>query len=169
MRIITTALVIRYSKIFIMSFVGLFGLMLLFSNLTDYPSNYEFLGHVLSMDTVSENNTRRYRAITSPLLQHRIYWAFITLEVIFTLSCLIGAYQLYKHINDTHQEFHEAKQFSIAGLMIGIFIYYVCLQIIGVEWFDMDESAQWNAQEWAKSTLDFLMFALIFIILKIDK
>jgi predicted small integral membrane protein len=151
-----------------MSFVGFFGLLLIFSNLTDYSSNLEYVGHVLSMDTVSENNTRRYRAITSPLLHHRVYWAFITLEVTFTLSCLIGTYQLYKHINGTHLEFHEAKQFSIVGLMIGIFIYYVCLQIIGIEWFDMDESSQWNVLQWSQSTLNVLMFALVFLVLKIE-
>ena len=168
MRIVTTSHAIRYSKVLIMSFVGFFGLLLIFSNLTDYSSNLEYVGHVLSMDTVSENNTRRYRAITSRLLHHRVYWAFITLEVTFTLSCLIGTYQLYKHINGTHLEFHEAKQFSIVGLMIGIFIYYVCLQIIGIEWFDMDESSQWNVLQWSQSILNFLMFALVFLVLKIE-
>jgi predicted small integral membrane protein len=152
-----------------MTYISFFGLMVMYSNFTDYPSNYEYVGHILSMDTTRENLNLSYRAITSPMLHHRIYWFIITLEVIYTAFCLLGAYHLYRNINKPAAVFHEAKKFAIVGLLIGIFVYYICLQVIGTEWFNMDESEIWNAKDWARHIVDFMFPLLIYIVLKIER
>ncbi len=161
--------IIRYSKFLLMTYISLFGLLVLFSNLTDYSSNYEYVAHILSMDTTRENLSLSYRAITSPILHHRIYWFIITLEVIYTAFFLVGAYHLYRNINAPAEVFHEAKKFSIIGLMFAIFVYYVCLQVIGVEWFNMDESQIWNAKDWARHIVDFIFPLLIFVALRTER
>ena len=161
--------IIRYSKFLLMTYISLFGLLVLFSNLTDYSSNYEYVAHILSMDTTRENLSLSYRAITSPILHHRIYWFIITLEVIYTAFFLVGAYHLYRNINAPAEVFHEAKKFSIIGLVIAIFVYYVCLQVIGVEWFNMDESQTWNAKDWARHIVDFILPLLIFVALRTER
>lgn len=166
---LTTDKLIRYSKVILMSYISLFGLMVMFSNFTDYASNYEYVGHILSMDTTRENLNLSYRAITSPILHHRIYWFIITLEVVYTAFCLLGTYHLYRNINTSAAVFHEAKKFSIVGLLIGFFVYYICLQVIGTEWFNMDESAFWNAKDWARHIVDFMFPLLIYIALKIER
>jgi predicted small integral membrane protein len=141
----------------------------MYSNFTDYTTNYEYVGHVLSMDTIQPNESTSYRAITSPLLHHRIYWLMITLEVTYTVYCLMGTYHLLRKVNASAKEFHEAKKFSIIGLMIGMFIYYVCLQVVGVEWFNMDKSQTWNAKDWARHIVDFMLPLLMYIALKIER
>ena len=161
--------IIRYSKFLLMTYISLFGLLVLFSNLTDYSSNYEYVAHILSMDTTRENLSLSYRAITSPILHHRIYWFIITLDVIYTAFFLVGAYHLYRNINAPAEVFHEAKKFSIIGLMFAIFVYYVCLQVIGVEWFNMDESQIWNAKDWARHIVDFIFPLLIFVALRTER
>ena len=161
--------IIRYSKFLLMTYISFFGLLVLFSNLTDYSSNYEYVAHILSMDTTRENLSLSYRAITSPILHHRIYWFIITLEVIYTAFFLVGAYHLYRNINAPAEVFHEAKKFSIIGLVIAIFVYYVCLQVIGVEWFNMDESQIWNAKDWARHIVDFIFPLLIFVALRTER
>jgi predicted small integral membrane protein len=83
-----------------MLFVSFFGLLMMYSNITDYGSNYEYVAHVLSMDT-TQATTCSDRAIISPMLQHRIYWLIITLEVMFTTFCMLGVYQLLKNINSS--------------------------------------------------------------------
>ncbi|KAF2392861.1 MULTISPECIES: DUF2165 family protein [Pseudomonas] len=166
---LSTDQLIRYSKVLLMASFSFFGLLVMISNFTDYPSNYEYVGHILSMDTTRENNYISYRAITSPMLHHRIYWIIITLEVIYTLYCLMGTYQLLKYINASAEAFHEAKKLSIVGLLIALFIYYVCLQVVGVEWFDMDESPTWNAKDWARHIVDFIVPLLIFLALKTER
>ncbi|MEB0044326.1 MULTISPECIES: DUF2165 domain-containing protein [unclassified Pseudomonas] len=165
---LTTDQLIRYSKITLMAFLSFFGLLVMYSNIIDYSSNYEYVSHILSMDTTRENLNISYRAIVSPMLHHRVYWIIITLEVIYTTCCLIGTYQLFKHRNASIDVFHEAKKLSIIGLLIAIFVYYVCMQVIGVEWFNMDESQVWNAKDWARHIIDFIVPLLIYLTLKIE-
>jgi predicted small integral membrane protein len=96
-----------------MAYISFFGLLVMYSNFTDYATNYEYVGHVLSMDTTRENLNLSYRAITSPMLHHRIYWIIITLEVIYTAFCLLGTFHLYRNIHASPEDFHEAKKFAI--------------------------------------------------------
>jgi len=152
-----------------MAFLSFFGLLVMYSNFTDYSTNYEYVGHVLSMDTTRANTNISYRAITSPMLHHRIYWIIITLEVMYTAYCLVGTYQLFKNRHASADVFHEAKKLSIVGLLIALFVYYVCLQVIGVEWFNMDESKAWNAKDWARHVVDFILPLLIYLTLKIER
>ena len=166
---LTTDQLIRYSKVCLMAYISFFGLLVIYSNLTDYTANYEYVEHILSMDTTQINENIRYRAIESPMMHHRIYWFIITMEVTYTAFCLLGTYHLYRKINDSAAAFHEAKKYSIIGLLIAIFIYYVCLQTIGVEWFDMDTSQTWNAKDWARHIVDFMLPVLIYLVLKIER
>lgn len=168
MKNITAGGLIRRSKLLIVLFVGFFGILVVFGNLTDYSSNFQYVQHILSMDTTDKNSSLMYRSITLPILHHRIYWLMITLETLFTVCCLIGAYQLYKALNASSTDFHEAKKFVVAGFMIGIFIWYFCFQVVGGEWFVMWQSKEWNDLETAKRLADFLILALIFLALKID-
>ncbi|WLG91379.1 DUF2165 family protein [Pseudomonas cucumis] len=165
----TTDQIIRYSKVILMTYISFFGLIVMYSNFTDYPSNYEYMSHILSMDTTRDNPNLSYRAITSPMLHHRIYWLIITLEVIYTGLCLLGTYYLFRNINASADAFHEAKKFSIIGLLVAIFVYYICIQVIGVEWFNMDESQTWNAKDWARHIVDFILPLLIYMAIRIER
>jgi predicted small integral membrane protein len=152
----TTAGAIRRSKVLIVFMASLFGLMTLTNNFTDYAAYSDYIGQIISMSDTQGNDSRRYRGVTSTMFHHRFYWTIITLEIIFTFSFLLGTYHLLRNINASPDDFHEAKKFSIIGLLILIFIYYLCIQVIGVEWFDMDTSSQWNAKDWARHIVDFI-------------
>ncbi|KAB0501725.1 DUF2165 domain-containing protein [Pseudomonas moorei] len=166
---ITTNHAIKFSKATLMLFVSFFGLLVIYSNITDYAANYEYLSHILSMDTTHEGFRYRDRAITSPILQHRIYWMIITLEVMYTAFCIMGTYLLYKNINSNGKKFHEAKKFAIIGLLIALFLYYLCFQVIGTEWFNMDESHQWNYKDWAQHIVDFILPSLLYVAIRIER
>lgn len=169
MNYLTTAQTIRISKVLLMLYISIFGLLVMYSNFTDYPTNYEYLGHILSMDTVRADALYKYRAITSPMAHHRIYWLIITLEVLSTCFCVIGTYHLYKHIHSSAKKFHEAKKFALIGLLIALAIYYVGFQVIGNEWFNMDESDSWNYKDWARHIVDFIMPLMIYLALRIER
>lgn len=157
---------IRLSKAILMSYISFFGVLVVMNNFIDYPANHEYLAHVLSMDTTSNGEKFSYRAITSPIAHHRIYWLIITLEVLFTVTCIIGTFQLFKNLNSSAKKFHEAKKFAIIGLLVATFIYYVFFQVIGVEWFNMDQSEDWNYKEWARHIVVFILPLLIYLTLR---
>ncbi|MHC8290718.1 DUF2165 family protein [Pseudomonas sp. XS1P51] len=165
----TAVCTIRRSKVLIVFMAAIFGLVTLFNNFTDYTAYSEYIGLIISMSTTEGNDSRLYRAVGSPLFHHRFYWMIITLEIIYTFSCLFGTYQLYRNINASRNDFHEAKKFAIVGLTIAIFVYYILYIIILNEWFDMEYSAQRNAFDWARSNIEYMFLALIYLALTNDK
>jgi hypothetical protein len=65
---------IRLAQSLFVAYIGVFGLLTAFGNITDYGSNFAFVQHVMSMDTIFPESHLRYRAITSPALHHAAYW-----------------------------------------------------------------------------------------------
>ena len=43
----------------------------------NYGSNFDFVQHVLSMDTTFPGNQLKWRAISTPALHHAFYWTII--------------------------------------------------------------------------------------------
>jgi len=76
----------------------------------------------------------------------------------------VGTYQLYRKLDAPRNEFHEAKKYAIAGLVTGIFVYQALYITILNEWFDMEYSAQRNAYYWAQTNIEYMFFALIYLI-----
>jgi predicted small integral membrane protein len=161
---ITTIIMIRRSKIIVVLLAALFGLTTLANNFTDYAAYAEYIGRIINMSATEGNESRRYRAITSTLFHHRFYWAIITIETIFTLSFLIGTYQLLRTINAPHNEFHDAKKFAIAGFTMAIFVYQTFYVIILNEWFDLEYSAQRSAFDWARNNIEYMFLGLVYLV-----
>lgn len=165
---LSTGGLVRSSKILMIFFTGIFGTLVVFGNLSDYASNFAFVQHTLSMDTTFPGNALLYRAIHSPALHHLFYGLIITTQTLFALSCLLGAYQLYRHRRAEAALFHQAKRFAVLGCLLGILIWYLFFQVVGGEWFAMWQSTQWNALSTSGRIVDFIVAVLIFIVLKID-
>ena len=53
--------------------LGLLHLIISFGNLTDYGTNFAFVQHVLSMDTIFPDSHVQYRAIHLPWMHHLFY------------------------------------------------------------------------------------------------
>jgi predicted small integral membrane protein len=156
-------LVIRLSKILLLFFVGTFGLLVFLGNILDYNSNFVFVKHVLSMDTVFPDNKMLYRAITNPTL-HSIGYAFIiALEGLFTLFCYLGVFKLLMNLTKSSVDFHKAKFFPTIGLMFGLIVWLLGFQVIGGEWFSMWQSKIWNGLGSADRMTTFIFFTLIYL------
>ena len=59
-------LIVRLAKIAMTAALAAFAFIVTYDNLIDYGSNYEFVKHVLSMDTTFPGNKLMDRAITDP-------------------------------------------------------------------------------------------------------
>ena len=80
-------LALRASKAALVAAVALFASLVTFGNLTDYNTNFVFVQHVLSMDTIFPFSTIKYRAITSPALHHAAYAFIIAAETATAVLC----------------------------------------------------------------------------------
>ena len=71
---------IRAAKVATVAAIALFASLVTFGNLTDYNTNFVFVEHVLSMDTIYAFSTIKYRAITDPALHRAAYALIIATE-----------------------------------------------------------------------------------------
>jgi len=65
---------LRVSKAALVFAIALFYTILVLNNITDYGSNYEFVRHVLMMDSTSPGNHGMWRAVNSPLV-HTVFYS----------------------------------------------------------------------------------------------
>ena len=77
----------RSSKVLLVWAVAFFVSLVVFNNLTDYGSNFGFVGHVLRMDTTFPDNRAMWRAIDSPSIHHGFYWLIILVEAAIAILC----------------------------------------------------------------------------------
>jgi predicted small integral membrane protein len=137
-------LAIRAAKTLAVAAIALFATLVAFGNITDYGTNFQFVRHVLSMDTVFPSSTITYRAITSPALHHAAYALIIATEAAIALLCWIGAASLLRQLRADAQAFNHAKTFAVLGLTLGFLLWQVGFMSIGGEWFGMWQSKDWN-------------------------
>jgi predicted small integral membrane protein len=153
----------RYTKAVMILGLAAFGLLVGMDNIIDYPSNYVFVQHVLSMDTVFPDNTLKWRAITSPGLLTAAYLGIIIAELLMGLCFLVCAIKLFMNARAPAASFHRAKALGVIGAGLAFAIWFIGFMVGGGEWFSMWQSAQWNGQEGAFHFYMTVLAVLIFM------
>ncbi len=157
---------IRLAKIVMVAAIALFATLVAFGNLTDYGTNFVFVQHVLSMDSIFAGSTITYRAIASPALHHAAYALIIAAEVATAILCWIGTVLLLRRLKADAATFHRAKSFAVIGLTLGFLLWQVGFMSIGGEWFGMWQSAQWNGVPSAFRFVVVILGVLIFVAMR---
>lgn len=130
---------------------GLYALFVFGGNLMDYHSNYEFVHHVLSMDTTFEDNSLMWRAIDSEVIHHLAYICIIVLEGLFAALGLVGGVTLFLRRDADVVTYDRARTWGYAAYGVGLLIWFVGFVVIGSEWFAMWQSEVWDGQDVAMS------------------
>lgn len=151
---------LRLSKIALLLAVAFYYLLVAFNNFTDYNSNYQFVHHVLLMDSTFPGNHGLWRAIPQTGLQTGFYWSIIVWETTTCVLCCWGGIALIRAVNGPAAAFQQAKSIGIGALTLGALLWFVAFLTVGGEWFLMWQSHTWNGQDAA-----FRMFASLGIIL----
>jgi predicted small integral membrane protein len=73
-------IIIRLAKIAVVAALAAYALLVGYNNIVDYGSNYEFVRHVLSMDTTFPGNALMGRAITDETVWRSAYALIIATE-----------------------------------------------------------------------------------------
>jgi|GraSoiStandDraft_4_1057263.scaffolds.fasta_scaffold1516799_1 predicted small integral membrane protein len=156
---------IRAAKVALVAAIALFASLVTFGNVTDYNTNFAFVQHVLSMDTIFSFSTIKYRAITEPALHHAAYAVIIAAEGATAVLCWIGTVMLLRQLRADAGAFNRAKTSAVLGLTLGFLLWQVGFMSIGGEWFGMWQSQQWNGVPSAYRFVMVIVAVLIFVVL----
>ena len=138
---------IRYSKIAMVLSLAAFALLACFNNMSDYGANFEFVRHVLAMDTTFPDNRLMSRAIGSPVAWHAAYWLIIAVEGLTGLCLLWGVVQMLARRRAAAARFEAAKKWVVIGATCGFLLWFFGFMAVGGEWFLMWQSPSWNGQD----------------------
>jgi predicted small integral membrane protein len=152
----------RTAKAALMAAMALFFTLVVFNNITDFNSNYDFVRHVLLMDSTFPGNHGMGRALHPVALHLAFYVGIIAYEAFNMALCWVAAINLFRERNHSQAAFVRAKRLAIAALTAGMLLWLIAFLEIGAEWFLMWQSRTWNGQEAA-----FRMFTIEGIVLVI--
>jgi len=156
----STPFVIRSSKMLLVAAVAFFFTLVAFNNTTDYDSNYQFVRHVLMMDSTFPGNRGMWRAINAAWIHTTFYLGIIVWEMANAVLGWWGALRLLRSLRGSATEFQQAKGMGVAALTSGLLLWFIAFLTVGGEWFLMWQSKTWNGQDAA-----FRMFAVEALVL----
>lgn len=150
----------RWAKLMLVAGIALYLTLVAFGNLTDFDSNYEFVRHVLTMDTTIPGNHGMWRAIHSPGLHLAFYWGIIGWEIATAVLAWSGVVRLLRSMREAASIFNARKNVAVMALTLSLLMWLVAFLDVGGEWFMMWQSHIWNGQQEA-----FRMFAVVGLVL----
>jgi predicted small integral membrane protein len=151
---------LRIAKILLVFAIAIFCSLLVLNNATDYNSNYQFVRHVLMMDSTLPGNGGMWRAVNSSAWHTACYMSIIVWEGVTAFLCWWGGLRLVQSFRGTAQSFNQAKAVAITALTIAMLMWLVAFLDVGGEWFLMWQSKTWNGRDVASH-----MFAVVGIVL----
>jgi predicted small integral membrane protein len=151
---------LRTSKMLLVFAVALFYSFVVLNNTTDYDSNYQFIRHVLMMDSTFPGNRGMWRALNPPVWHTVFYFSIITWEAATMILAWWGGIRLARALRGPAAFFNHAKAVAIAALTLSLLMWLVAFLGIGGEWFLMWQSKMWNGQDAA-----FRMFTVVGVVL----
>jgi predicted small integral membrane protein len=144
---------LRLAKIALVFTVAFYTSLIALNNLFDYDSNFQYVRHVLMMDSTFPGNRGMWRALNSPMWHDLFYWTIILWEIGSAALCW------WASVGDA-DEFQQAKSIAIAGLTVNLLLWAVAFLAVGGEWFLM-----WQSQTWDGEASAFRMFTIAGIVL----
>lgn len=168
LNVFDTVTVIRLSKAVLTLTVGALAALVVLGNVTDFGVNFNFVQHVLRMDSILPDSAIRARAIQSPRAHRLAYFGIIGVELLVALFCLGGGLVLLVNWKASGEVFQQAKRLGIVGLVLGLLNWFFGFQVVAAEWFGMWQSKEWNALPDASRLTSYLVGVLVFVSLAND-
>ena len=153
------AIALRASKAVLVFAIAVFYSILVLNNITDYGSNYEFVRHVLMMDSTLPGNHLMWRAVHSPPVHTVFYIGIIAWEAVTMVLCWWAGVRLLKSCRAETAQFAAAQNVAVIALTTSLLMWLVAFLDVGGEWFLMWQSKMWNGQEEA-----FRMFTIVGVV-----
>jgi predicted small integral membrane protein len=153
-------MITRAAKVILLVGLAVYYTLVVFNNVTEFDSNFEFVRHVLMMDTTFPGNHGMWRALPWPGAHLAFYLGIIAWEMVTMALLWWAAVRLARALRGPASAFNRAKDVAVAALTISLTMWLFLS--VGAEWFLMWQSHLWNGQEAA-----FRMFAVVGLVLLI--
>jgi predicted small integral membrane protein len=156
-------LIVRLAKVAMTAALAAFAFIVTYDNIVDYGTNYEFVKHVLSMDTTFPGNKLMGRAVTDPRLWTLAYAAIIAAEGVVFLLLAMATVAMVLALRAPAASFQRAKTWMVAGAALGFMVWFFGFMVVAGEYFAMWQSKAWNGQEAAFRFYMALLAVLVFV------
>jgi predicted small integral membrane protein len=153
-------MITRSAKLLLLAGIALYYTLVVLNNLTDFGSNYEFIQHVLSMDSTFPGNHSMWRALPWRDMHLVFYWLIIVWEIVTAILAWWGLVNLVRALRGPANVFNSEKRVAVMALTLSLLMWLVAFLDVGGEWFLMWQSRTWNGQEEA-----FRMFVIVGFVL----
>jgi predicted small integral membrane protein len=153
-------MITRCSKLMLLAGIAIFYSLVVFNNITDFDSNYQFVRHVLLMDSIFPANHGMWRALRSPGIHLASYISIIAWEIVTMILLWWASLRMMRALRSPVSAFNAAKRAAIMALTLSMLMWLVAFLSVGAEWFLMWQSRNWNGQEAA-----FRMFVVVGLVL----
>lgn len=140
-------MITRVAKILLLASLGLFYTLVIFNNLTDPNSNFQFVRHVLTMDTTFPGNNGMWRAMPSPAWHWTFFGCIVAWEIATAILLWWGFARMLRALRRSTAEFNAAKRVPVMALTLSLLMWLVAFLSVGGEWFLMWQSLTWHGQE----------------------
>ena len=157
-------MITRTAKLFLLAGVALFYTLVVFNNLTDFNSNYQFVRHVLLMDTTFPGNHGMWRALASPGMDLAFYFTIIAWEIATMILLWWGVIVLLRALRRPAAAFEAAKRIPVIALTLSLLMWLVAFIAVGGEWFLMWQSHTWNGEQTAFRDFAIAGIVMLFLV-----
>lgn len=148
---------------------ALYILLVAIGNITDFDTNFEFVKHVLSMDTTNFGGQPgegldpdvTWRAIGSPLVYTVAYVLLIAWESVAAVVLVVATVRWFGALRSG--DFTRVRRLSTVGLLMIVILFMGGFITIGGEWFQMWRSTAWNGLDPAFRNSVLALFGLVLI------
>ena len=158
-----TMVLIRLAKVTMVGSLAAYAFIVAYNNVVDYGSNYQFVRHVLSMDTTFPDNALMHRSITNESIWRVAYALIMAMEGLIAFLLALGAVMLLARLRAPAEVFNRSKVWAVAGLTAGFALWFFGFMVIAGEYFAMWQSKEWNGQQAAFRITTEILAVLIFV------
>jgi|SRR5580692_6404316 predicted small integral membrane protein len=155
-------MITRAAKLVLLAGIGVYYVLVLLNNLTDFGSNYQFVRHVLTMDSTFPGNHAMWRSLPAPGFHLAFYVMIIGWEIATAILLWWGVARLWRSMRLPASAFNAAKRLPIMALVVSLLLWLVAFLSVGGEWFLM-----WQSHTWTGEDAAFRMFTVVGLVLLI--
>lgn len=153
---------IRLAKVAVIAALAAFALIVAYNNVFDYNSNYQFVRHVLSMDTTFPDNALRPRAIERNAVARGLC-CDQRRRGFDRSAARAGRSRVARPIASECQNLQPPQALGGGRTDARDCLWFFDFIVIGGEYFAMWQSKIWNGQEGAFRIATTMLAALIFV------